>query len=223
MEAHDNHDNHDGGERPPHDPPAPMAGRPGTPEDCPICFGELGNPAPLCPNGHSVCDICRPHILRGGGWHGPRCPICRAALHEAAGPVVPRPAEAVDPAVVAAARDAHLARVAQVAPNRNPLNGRRGRHEFPADAMVNVGGFDAIGRAGGGRPHNGPVWDAARRRFLELREAGTIPPHSVFGGIHERKCGHRGCQRSGGSQGVRFLLYGDTGKRRYRCEEHTQG
>lgn len=211
MDIPAQHDQHEGGERPP---------RPRTPEeDCPVCYGELGNPRPLCPNGHSVCDICRPHILRGGGWRGPSCPICRHPLTEAPGHAVPHPAVAVDPAVVAAARDAHLAHVAQVAPGRNA----RGRREFPADAMVNVGGFDAIGRHGGGRPHNGPVWEAARRRFLELREAGTIPAHSTFGGIHERKCGHRGCQRSGGSQGVRFLLYGDTGKRRYRCEEHTNG
>lgn len=183
MEAHDQQDNHD---------QAPMAAapRPATPADCPVCYGELGNPDPICPNGHKVCDTCRPHIMAGlpsvyGGRLPPRCPICRQNL----GPREPAP---------------------QAAPR-------------PRVDHRNVGGFDAIGRAGGGRPHNGPIWDAARQRFLDHRDAGRIPPNSIFGGIHERKCGHRGCQRSGGSQGVRFLLYGDTGKRRYRCEEHTDG
>jgi hypothetical protein len=212
MEAHEQHDNHDHAAMP----------RPATPADCPVCYGELGTPDPVCPNGHQVCDTCRPHILAGlpsvyGGRLPPKCPICRHPLPQ--GPPAPPMAAggggAVDPALVQGAAAAHQAWVAQNAPGRN-AQGRRVDHR-------NVGGLDAIGRAGGGRPHNGPIWDAARQRFLDHRDAGRIPPNSIFGGIHERKCGHRGCQRSGGAMGVRFLLYGDTGKRRYRCEEHTDG
>ena len=178
--------------------------RPQTPEDdCPICYGELGNPEPLCPNGHKICDVCRPHILRVDGWVGPRCPICRAPLQREAGPRPPPlpHGEGVDLALVYEARQQHQQWVAQNAPNRVP--NRRGQ--------------------GGARPHRGPEWDAARQRFLEHREAGRIPAHSTFGGIHMRKCGHRNCERLGGAMGVRFLLFGETGKRRYRCEEHTQG
>lgn len=198
----------EGGERPP---------RPQTPEDdCPICFGALGEVAPLCPNGHKVCAICRPHIVRSGGAQGPRCPLCRHPLAREAGPMPPRDAVVVVPnpeldALLQAGRDAHRAWVAQNAPNRNA----RGRQ------VAHVGGEDALGRRGGGRPHRGADWDAARERFLAHREAGRIPPETTFGGIHERKCGHRGCVRVGGQMGVRFLLFGDSGKRRYRCEEHT--
>ena len=222
MDTQHNDNHHDD-----HDDHAPMAGhapRPATPADCPVCYGDLGDPAPLCPNGHRVCDICRPHILAGlpnpygGGWRmPPRCPICRHNLG-AAGPVPPPLPPGVvmaDADLVRAAADAHRARVAEIAPGRNVANGRRD-HRY-------VGGQDAIGRVGGGRPHNGPVWEAARQRFLDHRDAGRIPPGSCFGGIHERKCGHRGCQRQGGAMGVRFLLFGNTGKRRYRCEEHTDG
>lgn len=84
-----------------------------------------------------------------------------------------------------------------------------------------LGGEDAIGRRGGGRPHNGPVWDQQMARFQENLQNNRIPPGAVFGGIHERKCGHRECYRQGGAQGVRFLVNNTTGTRVYRCEEHT--
>lgn len=170
-------------------------------EDCPICYGELGTPADLCPNGHKVCDICRPHILRGGDHRGPRCPLCREPLRREHLPIVPRPDVEVDLAAVYAARQAHEQWVAEHAPNRNANGQGHGR--------------------GGCRPR-GAEWVAARERFLAAREAGTIPADAVFGGIHDRRCGHRHCPRIGGAGGVRFLLFGNTGKRRYRCEAHTE-
>ncbi len=56
----------------------------------------------------------------------------------------------------------------------------------------------------------------AARRFGEHREAGRIPANAVFGGVHNRYCGHRGCERRGGERGVRFR--GGL----YRCEVHYQ-
>lgn len=168
----------------------------GPEDDCPVCYGEIGTPAPLCPNGHNVCDTCRPHIL---GGDPPRCPICRACLRHIAHPLIRRIPAPARPLLV------------------------NGQPDPFADArpLQDVGGLDALGRAGGGRPHNGPVWNARRREFLEARERGEIPATAVFGGIHTRKCGHRGCQRQAGAGGVRFLLFAATGKRRYRCEAHT--
>lgn len=56
----------------------------------------------------------------------------------------------------------------------------------------------------------------AARRFGEHREAGRIPTNARFGGVHNRYCGHRGCERRGGERGVRFR--GGL----YRCEVHYQ-
>lgn len=200
-----NHDDHDGG--------APHDGE--VMDDCPICYGELGHPTPICPNGHKVCDICRPHILRQEwvGGRPPLCPICRTNLTEVAVAEGFRQARVPRPAGVGAAGGGRPRPDAEM---------REEGARLARNWHMNVGGFDAIGRHGGGRPHNGPAWNDARELFLRQREAGVIPPNSVFGGIHARKCGHRGCVRWGGHMGVRFLLYGVTGKRRYRCEEHTE-
>lgn len=162
--------------------------------DCPICYGDLGTPADLCPNGHKVCDTCRPLIQSvltgwGMGRPGAACPLCRAPIQYIPlnGPPGPMP--------------------------------RRHPHLRDGDRMPNGGVYHPPQR-GGGRPHRGPQWDEARTQFLAHREAGHIPADAIFGGIHERSCGHRNCPRAGGSQGVRFLLFADTGKRRYRCELH---
>ena len=172
-----------------------------TTQDCPVCYGDLGTPEALCPNGHKVCDTCRPHIYNGvRGQYGQvlpaRCPICR---HELTRRDAPPPADwnAVlrDPAI------------------------RAWREQADVGGLTNVGGIDAVGR----RPRNQELWMTKRREFLDLRARGAIPGDAVYGGVHERKCGHRGCTRTGGSQGVRFLLFGNTDKRRYRCEEHTDG
>lgn len=56
--------------------------------------------------------------------------------------------------------------------------------------------------------------EQARARFNAHRQAGRIPATAVFGGIHHRNCGHRGCQRVGGEMGVRFV------NGLYRCEVH---
>jgi hypothetical protein len=53
-----------------------------------------------------------------------------------------------------------------------------------------------------------------RQQFLEHVEAGRVPNTAAFGGIHDRRCGHRGCNRIGGVMGVRFR--GGL----YRCEVH---
>jgi len=56
---------------------------------------------------------------------------------------------------------------------------------------------------------------AVRRAvFDDNVRAGRIPNTAVFGGIHDRNCGHRGCNRRTGAMGVRFL------DGRYRCEVH---
>jgi len=60
----------------------------------------------------------------------------------------------------------------------------------------------------------------AYAEFLTNRRTGRIPPESVFGGIHNRCCGDRRCNRRGGREGVRFLLWNNTDHRRYRCDEH---
>ena len=73
-------------------------------------------------------------------------------------------------------------------------------------------------RRGHGRPR-GQEWFDALTEFVNNKNAGRIPADAKFGGIHKRGCGNRECNRVGGSEGVRFLLYKDTGKRRYRCEE----
>lgn len=62
----------------------------------------------------------------------------------------------------------------------------------------------------------------ARLQFQRNIADHSIPANATFGGIHNRKCGHDGCSRMGGAEGVRFLIFGNTGKRRYRCELHTQ-
>ena len=79
-------------------------------------------------------------------------------------------------------------------------------------------------RRGHGRPR-GQEWRDALTSFIQKKNQGLIPANAEFGGIHKRKCGHKlnnnmTCQRRGGDEGVRFLIYGDTGKRRYRCECH---
>ena len=56
----------------------------------------------------------------------------------------------------------------------------------------------------------------ARARFTEHRNAGRIPNAARFGGIHNRYCGHRGCERRGGERGVRFV------NGLYRCEVHQE-
>ena len=80
-------------------------------------------------------------------------------------------------------------------------------------------------------PHNHPPIQRANRQdlrhdarlqFQQNIANHTIPANAEFGGIHTRKCGHGGCNRTGGAEGVRFLIFGDTNKRRYRCELHTQ-
>jgi hypothetical protein len=53
-----------------------------------------------------------------------------------------------------------------------------------------------------------------RAEFNAHRQAGRIPATARFGGIHERNCGHRGCNRRGGAMGVRFF------DGLYRCEVH---
>ena len=155
-----------------------------TENDCPVCFGEMGNPAPICANGHKVCDTCRPHVYRGNPDWNRRgvCPMCRGRL---LGEPQPAPAGSMN-----AQWDADV----RPQPARQPA--RRGAR--------------------------GEDWERARQVFLESRAAGHIPPDAMFGGIHTRNCGHRGCLRTGGSSGVRFLLFGNTGKRRYRCELHTE-
>ena len=75
-------------------------------------------------------------------------------------------------------------------------------------------------RRGHGRPR-GQEWYDALTEFINNKNNGTIPANAEFGGIHNRGCGNRQCNRVGGKQGVRFLIYGDSEKRRYRCELHT--
>jgi len=50
--------------------------------------------------------------------------------------------------------------------------------------------------------------------FNQRRRDGLIPREALYGGVHNRRCGHRGCQRVGGADGVRFY------NRLYRCEQH---
>jgi hypothetical protein len=173
--------------------------------DCPICYGDLGTPADLCPNGHKVCDTCRPLIQSvltgwGMGRPGAACPLCRAPIQ-----YVPLPRGVVDDGVPMPHQGAGGPEPHPHAPQYDRLI------PFPHQHQP---------RRGGGRPHRGPDWDHARTQFLAHREAGHIPADAIFGGIHERNCGDRNCQRVGGWEGVRFLLFADTGKRRYRCELH---
>jgi len=163
--------------------------------DCPICYGEnaLDGRDPICPNGHRFCADCQPIIQRSRTGWG---------MAPAGRPRCPL-CRADIPGVPAG----------EVLADQAPYPGMD-RH---------AGGEDALGRRGGGRPHNGPEWNAARRRFIERRQNGEIPHDAMFGGIHHRKCGNRQCDRTGGSDGVRFLLFANTGKRRYRCEVHDQG
>jgi hypothetical protein len=120
-----------------------------------------------------------------------RCPLCRARLN-------PPPMDAA------------------LLPPRNhadDIEAELNRIEAQHDAWAQLAP-DAIGRV-----HRNPRWREARRWFLYKREHQQIPGDAQFGGIHLRNCGHRGCNRKGGMDGVRFLL-GPNGKRRYRCEEH---
>jgi hypothetical protein len=55
-----------------------------------------------------------------------------------------------------------------------------------------------------------------RTEFLRMRAAGEIPGDAIFGGVHNRKCGNRNCDRRTGAGGVRFLKIG--AQRVYRCE-----
>lgn len=198
--------------------------------DCPICYGDLGTPADLCPNGHKVCDTCRPQIQGVRTGRGATCPFCRAPI-----PYVPLPGP---PPVRRARRHpgedaAVVARAAQLAVDlaENPGENAEvtARRIYTPDEIVAILHDEIVAvlhdenplppRRGGGRPHIGPEWEAARTLFLANREAGRIPADSVFGGIHERKCGTRECERRGGAGGVRFLL-NEAGRRRYRCELH---
>jgi len=40
--------------------------------ECPICYDYFTSPVILCPNGHSICNIC--------GTTSKTCPVCRAQL-----------------------------------------------------------------------------------------------------------------------------------------------
>ena len=72
-------------------------------------------------------------------------------------------------------------------------------------------------RAIRGIQQNGQTRAEARQVFLHLRENVRIPGNAMFGGVHQRKCGVRTCERRTGAGGVRFLKLNE-GKRKYRCE-----
>jgi len=194
--------------------------------DCPICYGEnlLEGREAICPNGHKFCETCQPHIQSvRTGW-GMRfvgegvacCPLCRAEI-----PYVPRgipfheemlarqQAQAQQGPVVLGPdyvawraqqnQQAQQAR-AERAPGYEDLRAQQARAERAVNGW-----------------HNN-IENRARERteFLRLRAMGEIPGDAIFGGVHNRKCGNRNCDRRTGAGGVRFLKIG--AQRVYRCE-----
>lgn len=161
-------------------------------DDCPVCYGEraLVGRVAVCPNGHRLCAECQPHVqgVRTHNGHA-SCPLCRADI-----PFVPRQV------------------VAPAPPQQDPAGHvARARQAQEADRA------DRRERAIRGFQNNGQERRAGRERFLQLREEGQIPGNALYGGVHERKCGVRGCERRGGNQGVRFLK-DNLNCRKYRCE-----
>jgi hypothetical protein len=167
-------------------------------DDCPVCYGEralVGRTA-VCPNGHRLCAECQPHVqgVRNFRTGMASCPLCRADI-----PHVPRQAQ---PARM----------------NEEQLeNHRAGLLERWADEAAAGRAADRRERAIRGFQQNGQTRRAGREQFLQHREHGHIPGDALYGGVHDRKCGNRNCERRGGTGGVRFLKT-NHGKRVYRCE-----
>jgi len=170
-------------------------------EECPVCL-EAHLLSPICPNNHKLCGVCLRHIqsIYNHRYHGAVCPICRAVI-----PYVP-----INPVPV----------------NRVPavdVFGNNTNAGFQDMDVFGIGPGPVITFNIPERRMNMPV---LRRNALDLfnqnKRDGIIPENAEFGGTHERKCGHHGCNRTGGSQGVRFLIFGNTGRRRYRCEQHNE-
>lgn len=169
-------------------------------DDCPICYGEraLVGRVAVCPNGHRLCAECQPHVqsVRNHRTGQANCPLCRANI-----PYVPRQAQAPqggDP----------LGEQGQ--PPRQPRPPRDNRDELNAYQLRRQ-------RAIEGFQNNHQNRRAGREQFLQLRDQGQIPGNALYGGVHDRKCGVRGCHRVGGIQGVRFLK-DHFNHRKYRCE-----
>ena len=200
-----------------------------NPNDCPICYGEnlLEGRDAICPNGHKFCETCQPHIQSvrtgwGMGQYGRTntacCPLCRATI-----PYVPlgipfheemlarQQAQAQqEPVVLGPGYMAWRAQQDQQAQQARAERARaqqdQQRRFDEARAQRAVDGW-----------HNN-IENRARERteFLRLRAIGAIPGDAIFGGVHNRKCGNRNCDRRTGAGGVRFLKIG--AGRVYRCE-----
>lgn len=191
-------------------------------DDCPVCYGEraLRGRIAVCPNGHRLCAECQPHVqsVRNYRTGMASCPLCRADI-----PHVARVAPAPQPLPVGAGgfTAEEIARMADPRPfmteaeaqevNRRIQERREARAEADAQAE------NRRERAIRGFQQNGQNRRAGREQFLLHREQGAIPGDALYGGVHERKCGNRNCERRGGTAGVRFLKT-DLGKRVYRCE-----
>jgi len=180
-------------------------------DDCPVCYGEraLQGRVAVCPNGHRLCSECQPHVQSVRNWRTGQasCPLCRADI-----PYVPREAPAPAPQAQPAGGGpvfqervgGEWVEIPRAEMERRWAEGARREEERRERA---IRGFQ----------QNGQNRRAGRERFLQHREQGHIPGDALYGGVHDRKCGNRGCDRRGGEQGVRFLKT-NLGKRVYRCE-----
>ena len=171
--------------------------------DCPVCYGEnlLEGRTAVCRNGHRLCAECQPHVqsvLNWRSWGAPsaQCPMCREPIPYIPALVVPRITYIP----------------ARVVPRPEPvITEVRVRRRDPQETE------ERRERAIQGIYQNVETRAEARMLFRNLRENRLIPGNAMFGGVHQRKCGVRTCERMAGSGGVRFLMM-NGGKRKYRCE-----
>ena len=231
---------------PPNDPPRPPS--PDADQECPVCYNHIYDNPPL-PCGHNLCADCEVRIKAMERWEAGarRCPLCRAALPalEVPANLPPPPADARILRLRALAATMNqeerlyrrlqrqqaslqtqmtnltlaIGRDAQEWNNllANDITGTTSTFGNTLIQNPNPALFNRL------RDHPvvqvAPVMVAAPVQPVPqpLPPPVAAQPAVVQGG---HKCGHRGCERHGTGQGVRFRRMSD-GRRLFRCEEHT--
>ena len=167
-------------------------------EECPVCLEEHLL-VQMCPNKHKLCRPCLSKIeqVYNEKLRSAVCPLCRA-------PIPHKPKNEAE----------------KREPHPDEIFGHNTNAGFQD---MDVFGLNTLPRTYiQRRVERRTLNENALNTFYQNIRTERIPHNADYGGTHTRKCGHRGCNRTGGSEGVRFLLYGETGKRRYRCEQHAQ-
>lgn len=227
--------------------PAPLQEEPEVPE-CPVCYNELGENPPL-PCGHTLCVGCENRIKNMAAWEagGRRCPLCRAPMTPPVqqAPPPPPPVDAriqrltqlgveMNSTERQYRRAQNQLQRAQNYLNRLMLDAGRLSQEWNnllgtdvsgttsqfANGVIQNPNHTLLTRIRNG--YNAPVVQPAP---VVVQQAPIPPPMPAPQPVAQNavaqghKCGHRGCNRHGPEQGVRFRRM-TNGQRLFRCLEH---